>query len=514
MTKYINFRYWFIIVIAVIISIALGVALFVSTSSKLVAVVVSAMFAFVFILLTIIFKTRVLFVFASIFICCLIIFSGLFVKAKRYDDYSKFNEELVLISGRIDSRYSFTSSGNLKIVLDDVSFSYEGGYEEIKGKVTIFTSPEYLDLTEFEIGMNLEVLTTINIYSFEENLSDNIYYLSNNYVGYSYVSSNYIYMTDSQSLSLRDILRNAVYNKLSDSETEFADVGYAMLFGDSNYIDSDVISIFRSTGIAHILAVSGLHVSMITSIIAFILKKLKISLVANLIINTIILIFYMYLCAFSVSVVRASLMAIIGLFCTVRGKAYDRLSVLSFVATLILLVNPLKLFNASFILSFTAVLSITFLIFPLFRVFNKVFYKKFAESLALCVGVQIGIFVIQMFYFGQYSLLSIPANLISIPLTFVAFAYLIFSTIVVFIIPPASILIKPFGWVMGTIVRFNNWISSLGLIINFENVILLSIITSYLVIFFFFFYIFVKRRWKVLASLTLVLICSLIQLII
>ena len=69
-------------------------------------------------------------------------------------------------------------------------------------------------------------------------------------------------------------------------------------------------------------------------------------------------------------------MAIILNYSYIRGKPYDRLSVLALLAGVILIVNPMQLFNISFILSFFAVLSIILLCDPIKRLLNKIFYDN------------------------------------------------------------------------------------------------------------------------------------------
>src|SRR5699024_3841111 len=99
----------------------------------------------------------------------------------------------------------------------------------------------------------------------------------------------------------------------------------------------------------------------------------------------------------------------------------DNLSVLSFVAVLILLVDPLKMYNISFVLSFSAVLSIILLASPIKRFLFRYFKPKMASTLSLNLAVQFGLLVINAYYFERYQLLGLLCNLISVPLSMFSF---------------------------------------------------------------------------------------------
>jgi competence protein ComEC len=175
------------------------------------------------------------------------------------------------------------------------------------------------------------------------------------------------------------------------------------------------------------------------------------------------------LCEFSVSVLRAGFMAIFALLVKIRGKAYDNLSVLSLVATILLIINPLYIYNLSFILSFSSVLSIFLLSPPLTRLFEKVFKQKFASALALNCSVQFGLALTSAYYFGSINILSVICNLISVPIAICSFVILIFSCLIVLIFPFMSFLLQVYGWLIGLVVKFNFFISAHSPYIYFEN---------------------------------------------
>ena len=102
-------------------------------------------------------------------------------------------------------------------------------------------------------------------------------------------------------------IKNTLHNNLDE---DIADLSYAILMGDKYELSSNIYDIFKNSGLAHVLAVSGLHVGLIVAFLLFLLKKLKVKPIYVLLILTFILTVYCIICEFSASVLRASIMAI------------------------------------------------------------------------------------------------------------------------------------------------------------------------------------------------------------
>lgn len=146
--------------------------------------------------------------------------------------------------------------------------------------------------------------------------------------------------------------------KLNLSENAKA-VFLGILLGEKQEIPEDISNSFRKSNMAHILAVSGAHVSYIMLIISVILGKHKKRF--YLISTIIILIFFMMLTNFTPSVVRACIMAIIALFSKLIHEKSDIYNNLSLSAFLILLNNPYTILNIGFQLTYLGTLGIVLL---------------------------------------------------------------------------------------------------------------------------------------------------------
>ena len=508
--KLINFRFAFVLLLAILVITALLIGVFSSMLSKIILLAVVAAAFVIFLIFSIILKKKALIVVAIILAFALVPTTNIIIRQNSNSKNLAFNNSEVLISGRICENYSYTSSGNIRITLDSLSLSSSEEHKEVGGKILIYVRPHNLEVQKIVVGKHIDVLCEPEFFSYD---GDNASYLSNGIIGRSYANFYNIDFSENESLSLKEKLKFGTYNKLKSWNVKYADVAYAMLFGDSDFINKDTLNIFRNTGVAHLLAVSGLHVSLIAMLISFILKKLKVSPYANLITISLLLLLYAYLCDFSVSVVRASLMTSFALLCKARGKPYDRLSVLCLVATFIILINPLKLINISFILSFSAVLSIILTVLPLKRFFSKFLYEKLANSLALIVGVQIGLIAVQLVSFGTYPVLSIFSNLISVPLESFAFMLLVPGTIISLVFPFMSFIPKLFGLITSIVVRFNGFIAGLGLIINFESLGFVSVIFIFLILFIISDFVFIKKNHKLICAASLLALGALTQVL-
>ena len=126
-------------------------------------------------------------------------------------------------------------------------------------------------------------------------------------------------------LHLNEKFRENVKNILFENMNyNTASIAYASIFGDKTLIDNEISDVFSISGVAHLLCVSGLHTGFLIALIYFVLRLFKIKEKYILIILSSILLFYCYLCSFTTSVVRATIMAIVLCSANTFGKRYDR----------------------------------------------------------------------------------------------------------------------------------------------------------------------------------------------
>lgn len=187
-----------------------------------------------------------------------------------------------------------------------------------------------------------------------------------------------------------------------------------VLFGETAYLDEEVVRQFRENGTAHILAVSGLHIGILYDLYRRLTKNR--SSAASLAALGVLLFSYGTLSAWSPSTVRAVLMIAMSAAARLLDLRYDMLTALSAAALLLLIQNPYVILGTAFQMSFLAISSIAF--------FQRVMPKCVPEFLTTALAVNLGLTLYQAYQFHTISLISLAANLPVIYLTgyFVPFA--------------------------------------------------------------------------------------------
>ncbi len=153
-------------------------------------------------------------------------------------------------------------------------------------------------------------------------------------------------------------LRNDLSDRLDALFGEDSGLPKALLLGERSDLKEETTSDFRDAGIAHVLAVSGLHVGLLMAGAFFILRFFHLSPGMLLIIIAALLLFYCRLLDFAPSVVRAVILTLLFLLGKVFRRRVDPLTSLACAFLLILFFRPLDLFSLGFQLSFLAVLGI------------------------------------------------------------------------------------------------------------------------------------------------------------
>lgn len=246
-----------------------------------------------------------------------------------------------------------------------------------------------------------------------------------------------------------------VYNEILSEKESGALI--AMLLGEKYLLGDKIKTLYQQNGISHILAISGLHISLIGMFVFTLLKHLKIPIFISTFLTIFILYCYGVLTGFSVSTNRAVVMMVIMLLATLLGKTYDMLSAMSLSALIILLQNPLQILSAGFLLSYGAILGIA-LILPCFR---QLFEKKnvILESLYVSTSAQLATAPMIAYFYFQLPLYGIVVNLIILPFVTILTLTSILAGILGVIYLPLGIF---FVGGANYILRFYEWICKIG----------------------------------------------------
>lgn len=252
-------------------------------------------------------------------------------------------------------------------------------------------------------------------------------YLFTEGIGYEYdyeLTSGYTFIGRSEGF----------FDKLHRTATEFiiekggasGSVIAALLFGDTSEMPPDVLSAFRASGVAHIFAVSGLHIGFLAAALYVLLYRSRIPKWLSSLIIFAVLLLYSGVCGFSASSLRASVMSFFIMFGTSFGKKTDKLNSVALAALTVLIVSPEQLFDVGFRLSFLTILSIVILYCEVRRALGGM-PKVIAAPLATAICAQLGALPVSLDVFGSVAGLGLVVNLLFVPFVGVLYIFALLS---------------------------------------------------------------------------------------
>jgi len=225
-----------------------------------------------------------------------------------------------------------------------------------------------------------------------------------------------------------------------------------IVFGDDAVAPPEYIKkSFINSGLLHILAASGMNVAFIFAFWFFLLSRLKVGYKIKVATGIFVVLLYAMMTGLGASVIRATIMLVIILI----GKLIDRdtnsVSLLGFVALLMLIINPAFINDVGFQLSFVVTFGIL-VSMPVIEKYTKKIPQIISGFVFIPVVAQIWVIPIQMFYFNTVSTYSIFANILSSPiLAVISFGGFI-SSILAIIKPIANFVCMVFDFVLNPIV--------------------------------------------------------------
>jgi len=222
-------------------------------------------------------------------------------------------------------------------------------------KIRLFCS-ESDDLNDYD-----KIAAGVNFFQDSAISSSDRYYLSNSILASATTLSD-ITVTNADEFSpLREIclIRDKmVFNIRSGLPTEEGNILCGILFGKRDYINSETTDLFAASGISHLLAISGLHLSIIVFLINALLGIFRIGKVFRSVITLVFTAVLMIMTGFTPSILRAGIMITCLLFAQFLRYDYDAPTALSFSAVIICIINPYAITNIGFLLSFSATLGL------------------------------------------------------------------------------------------------------------------------------------------------------------
>ena len=188
-----------------------------------------------------------------------------------------------------------------------------------------------------------------------------------------------------------------------------------LVLGSRRSIPQYVLDDFQTTGLTHIIAISGYNITLIIAAVGGLLRPLRRG--KQTVISIVLISFFTILVGASAAVVRASIMGILGLLVLQAQRTTNALMGILLTAAIMCAYNPLMLTrDVGFQLSFSAVLGLVYVSPLLSRVMEKLpAALGIRESLALTIAAQIAATPLILFHFGRISLIAPLANMVIAP---------------------------------------------------------------------------------------------------
>ncbi len=429
------------------------------------AVLFAAVFTAImlFLLYLRLFDIRKILVFVLIFYCG---FFLTFCKIKNHDDLLNMVPIDTAISGRIVSIPESVDKTKVRFFMEVT----KAGDEDVQAKTFVTVNGDENVISKLDIGDRIKVSGRLRkpFYATNPSQFDYSAYLRNfNTFTTMYSKTDGVEILSEDATSRWKFLQmlNDTRNRILRVHSKYLkspnlEILGGIVFGDDAVSTPEYIkNSFINSGLLHILAASGMNVAFIFTFWFFILKFLRVPFKPRVLSGMLVVILYTFMTGLGASVIRAALM----LLFVLAGKLIDRdahsVSLLAFVAVLMLIYNPAYINDVSFQLSFLVT-------FGLLTTANIIAQKL--ENIPNWIKIpvliplvaQFWVAPIQMFYFNTFSLYSVFANISTVSLlSVISFGGFVSSALS--ILPPvADIVCRIFDFFLNYLLNILVFISN------------------------------------------------------
>ncbi len=317
-------------------------------------------------------------------------------------------------------------------------------YDEVvtKGEFVVVDTPQnhgdyysvVLETVQSDIlskGERIRITYNNEILKFSEKISGSI--SLSGIDGKSYKNNNY-----SQGIFLSGHIKSCEYKGKNDAmlsavgavrkyikkivfknyKTEEASTIMALVTGDKSYFTNEFYGNVKSAGVAHVMVVSGMHLSTIVSMFLYIINKFFYNRYLKALTIVFVTISVMAVCGFTMSILRAGITYALMALALLLNRENTSENTLGFAVCLIYLVNPFAVFNVAFQLSVLSTFSVLVVSVPVINSVNEceVIRKKWLlwvfSSAVISISALIFTAPITIYRFGYISCVSLLTNLL------------------------------------------------------------------------------------------------------
>lgn len=400
-------------------------------------------------------------------------------KIKNYDDLSKFIPKEATLTGVVATIPASNNPSKTKFYLnvDTINFDNEK-VENLKAKtiVTLYANEE--SYSKIKIGDKIRITGKLRNPMTAKNPSQFDY---SKYLKYHNTFSTFYALNGNfEVVSTPKTLFGKFLQKLNDKRTQILmhhskymkpdnlEVLGGIVFGDDAINPPDHIkNSFINSGLLHILAASGMNVSIIFGIWFFIGIRLRLNYRLNILVGAVLVVFYTLMTGMGPSVLRAAMMIEFVLLGKLLNRSADSIALVFLVAFLMLVYNPAMICDVGFQLSFVVTFALMYFCPPILENVKDKFLNFLYGAILIPFVAQLWASPIQMFYFNTYATYSVVANFLIVPfimiISFLGFLSSILAMVPIdlfaeFVCKMSSIVLNP---VVTILISISNFFSNL-----------------------------------------------------
>ena len=353
---------------------------------------------------------------------------------KNYDNLSEHVPSRAVIKGTVETIPTTNRLDRTKFYLKADSGIFDGvKTENLNSRtiVTLYDTPKNYSKIKIADTVELSGKLLSPIKAKNPSQFDYAKYLKNK----DTFSAFYVKNTDWKIISPAKTICGKFLQKLSDTRTRILkyqskymkpdnlEVLGGIVFGDDAINPPEHIkNSFINSGLLHILAASGMNVSIIFGLWFFIGVKFRLNYRFNILVGVFLVAFYTLMTGMGPSVLRAALMIEFVLLGKLINRNTDSIALVFFVAFLMLAYNPAMINDVGFQLSFVVTFALMFYCPPVLEGIKNRFLEFLAGAVLIPFVAQLWASPIQMFYFNTYAVYSVFANfVITIFITVISF---------------------------------------------------------------------------------------------
>ncbi|MCX6765078.1 MAG: ComEC/Rec2 family competence protein [Candidatus Nealsonbacteria bacterium] len=384
-----------------------------------------------------------------------------------------------------------SSEKSLRLVAGDIRINGKS----IGGKiaVTTFKYPEFKFNDIIKISGKLEVPVILDNFDYQKYLEkDNIFATMSfpkvELIGHKKAGISIIY---EGILSFKSKLRESIQKNFSPPQSSTLE---GMILGDNNALSSDFKSKLNITGLRHIIAISGTHVVILSSILMSFFIAIGLWRGQAFYLSIFFIIIYVVLSGNPASGVRSLIMGVIFMYGQKIGRKSISARTIVIAGTLMLLINPLLLFyDVGFQLSFLACFGMIYLspiFLNLFKLFLKEKFINLQSMVSTTLAAQAFTLPIMVYNFGNISFISIITNILALPVVYPLMVFGFISTFAgVFFDLVSWVFVLPAWFFLTYFIKIIEVFSLPQFLFQINNIHWLYLVLSYFALFgFIFFY--------------------------